>query len=256
MLVSLTFDVEQDCPPYLNTTRGMEEGLPKILDLLNEKNIKATFFFTAEMARRYPNLARRVVDEGYELGCHGFNHERFDKLKKSRAEAIIKKSLNVLREFGDVVSFRAPNLQLPEYLFSSLSKNGIFVDSSKSWYKGYREGVKLIDGVLEIPVSVTSSKLRLPWSVQKVIHARLREPRVYFAHPWEFIPMQKEKIRFDCKFNTGGNALILLERLIDYYKDQNAKFVMIREYLDVYKRKHEKHENATKIVPSSSIELI
>lgn len=125
MLVSLTFDVEQDCPPYLNTTRGMEEGLPKILDLLNEKNIKATFFFTAEMARRYPNLARRVVDEGYELGCHGFNHERFDKLKKSRAEAIIKKSLNVLREFGDVVSFRAPNLQLPEYLFSSLSKRNI-----------------------------------------------------------------------------------------------------------------------------------
>ncbi|AHF80121.1 polysaccharide deacetylase family protein [Thermococcus paralvinellae] len=237
MLVSLTFDVEQDCPPYLNTTRGMEEGLPKILDLLNEKNVKATFFFTAEMAKKYPNLAKRIVDEGHELGCHGFNHERFDKLEKNKAEVIIKKSLDILREFGDVVSFRAPNLQFPRYLFSALSKNGILVDSSRARYKGYKGGIKVLDGVLEIPVSVTSSILRLPWPVQKFIHARLREPRVYFAHPWEFVPMQKEKIRFDCKFNTGDNALILLERLIDYYKDQNAKFVMIREYLDVYNKK-------------------
>lgn len=237
MLVSLTFDVEQDCPPYLNTTRGMEKGLPEILDLLNEKKVKATFFFTAEMAKKYPNLTKRVIDEGHELGCHGFNHERFDELEKNKARTIIKKSLKILREFGDVVSFRAPNLQFPHYLFSALSKNGILVDSSKAQYKGYTEGIRTFGNVLEVPVSVTSSILRLPWSIQKVIHPRLREPRVYFAHPWEFVPMQKEKIRFDCKFNTGDNALILLERLIDYYKDQNAKFVMIREYLDVYNKK-------------------
>ncbi|WP_365942328.1 polysaccharide deacetylase family protein [Thermococcus sp.] len=184
MLVSLTFDVEQDCPPYLNTTRGMEEGLPKILDLLNEKNVKATFFFTAEMARKYPNLAKRIIDEGHELGCHGFNHERFDKLGKDRAGIIIKKSLSVLREFGDVMSFRAPNLQFPEFLFSILRQNDISVDSSKARYKGYRDGIKFFDGVLEIPVSVTSSVLRLPWIVQKAIHRSLSEPRVYFAHPW------------------------------------------------------------------------
>ncbi|WP_457753989.1 polysaccharide deacetylase family protein [Thermococcus sp.] len=234
MLVSLTFDVEQDCPPYLNTTRGMEEGLPKILDLLNEKNVKATFFFTAEMARKYPNLAKRIVDEGHELACHGFNHERFDKLEKDRAEFILEKALNILREFGDVVSFRAPNLQFPGYLFPALSKNGILLDSSKARYKGYKGGVKVVDGVLEVPVSITSSILRLPWPVQKVVHEKLREPRIYFAHPWEFVLMKKERIRFDCKFNTGDKAVMFLERLIDYYKTQNAKFVMMREYLDVY----------------------
>ncbi|WP_324735972.1 polysaccharide deacetylase family protein [Thermococcus sp. SY098] len=234
MLVSLTFDVEQDCPPYLNTTRGMEEGLPKILDLLSEKNVRATFFFTAEMARKYPNLAKRIVDEGHELACHGFNHERFDKLEKDRADLILEKALNILREFGDVVSFRAPNLQFPDYLFPALSKNGILLDSSKARYKGYKGGVKVVDGVLEVPVSITSSILRLPWSVQKVIHKKLREPRIYFAHPWEFVSMKKERIRFDCRFNTGDKALMLLERLIDYYKTQNAKFVMMREYLNVY----------------------
>ncbi|NJE12230.1 polysaccharide deacetylase [Thermococcus sp. LS2] len=212
----------------------MEKGLPKILDLLNEKKVKATFFFTVEMARKYPNLTKRVVDEGHELGCHGFNHERFDKLEKNKAEMIIKKSLDILREFGDVVSFRAPNLHFPHYLFPALRENGVFVDSSKARYKGYKGGIKAFDGVLEIPVSITSSVLRLPWAIQKVIHKRLNEPRVYFAHPWEFVPMQKERIRLDCKFNTGDKALMLLEKLIDHYKEQNAKFVTMREYQDIY----------------------
>ncbi|MBP1912349.1 polysaccharide deacetylase family protein [Thermococcus stetteri] len=234
MHVSMTFDVEQDCPPYLNTTKGMERGLSQILDLLAEKKVRATFFFTAEMARRFPELAKRVVDEGHELGSHGYNHERLDKLPKDKATFVIEKSLKVLREFGDVVSFRAPNLQLPGPYYSLLEKNGVLVDSSKATYKGYREGVRFFGGVLEVPASTTSSVLRLPWKLQRVIHGRLREPRVYFAHPWEFVPMQNEKIRWDCRFNTGEKALDLLATLIDYYKSLGARFLMIKEYHDLY----------------------
>ncbi|NJE84656.1 polysaccharide deacetylase [Thermococcus sp. CX2] len=233
MMVSITFDVEHDCPPYLTTTKGMEEGLPKLLDLLSEKNVKATFFFTAEMARRFPHLVRRVVDEGHELGSHNYNHERLDKLSKDEGRYVIEKSLKILREFGDVVSFRAPNLQFPNYYYKILERNGILVDSSKATYKGYREGVRFFGNVLEVPASTTSSVIRLPWRIQKLIHPRLSEPRVYFAHPWEFVPMQKEPIRFDCRFNTGDRALELLARLIDYYKSQNAEFLLVRDY---YKR--------------------
>ncbi|WP_048152121.1 polysaccharide deacetylase family protein [Palaeococcus ferrophilus] len=232
MLVSLTFDVEQDCPPYLSTTRGMEEGLPKILDLLEEKGVRGTFFFTARMAREYPHLVRRVVDEGHELGSHAYNHERLDRLSKSDAERAVKKSLTVLREFGDVVSFRAPNLQLPSWLYGVLNENGVLVDSSAARYKGYLEGVHYVNGVLEVPASVTSSVLRLPWSIQRAIHSHLREPRVYFAHPWEFVPMGG--VRFDCRFNTGNKALLLLERLIDHYKRENVKFLLIGEYPGIF----------------------
>ncbi len=231
MLVSLTFDVEQDCPPYLSTTRGMEEGLPKILDLLEEKGVRGTFFFTAHMAKSYPHLVRRVIDEGHELGCHTYNHERLDKLPKGEAEGVIKKSLLVLRDFGEVVSFRAPNLQLPLELYAVLRENGILVDSSKAVYKGYRN-VSYVDGVLEVPASTTSSVIRLPWRIQRIIHARLREPKVYFAHPWEFVPMRG--VRFDCRFNTGNRALELLGRLIEHYKRENARFLLMRDYLRVF----------------------
>lgn len=234
MIVSITFDVEHDCPPYLTTTKGMEEGLPKLLDLLSEKNVKATFFFTAEMARRFPHLVRRVIDEGHELGSHNYNHERLDKFSKGEGRYTIEKSLKILREFGDVVSFRAPNLQFPNYYYEILERNGILVDSSKATYKGYREGVRFFGNVLEVPASTTSSVIRLPWRIQELIHPRLSEPRVYFAHPWEFVPMQKEPIRFDCRFNTGDRALELLARLIDYYKSQNAEFLLVRDYYERY----------------------
>ncbi|WP_048056625.1 polysaccharide deacetylase family protein [Thermococcus sp. 4557] len=236
MLVSITFDVEHDCPPYLTTTRGMEEGLPKLLDLMAEKKVRATFFFTAEMARRFPGLVRRVIDEGHELGSHNYNHERLGKLTRTEGEKAIVKSLEVLREFGEVVSFRAPNLQFPDYYYGILERNGIVVDSSKATYKGYLGGVRFFGDVLEVPASTTSSVIRLPWRVQKLIHARLKEPRVYFAHPWEFVPMQKEKIRWDCRFNTGDRAVELLGMLIDHYRRQGAEFLTMREYYERYQK--------------------
>ncbi|ASJ03561.1 polysaccharide deacetylase [Thermococcus profundus] len=234
MIVSITFDVEHDCPPYLTTTRGMEEGLPRLLDLMAEKKVKATFFFTAEMARRFPELVKRVVDEGHELGSHNYNHERLDKLTKDEGSKVIGKSLRVLREFGDVVSFRAPNLQFPDYYYGVLERNGVLVDSSKATYKGYKKGVRFFGEVLEVPASTTSSVIRLPWRLQSLIHSRLKEPRIYFAHPWEFVPMQKEKIRWDCKFNTGDRAVELLGMLIDHYKSMGARFLTMREYYDLY----------------------
>ncbi|NJE01217.1 polysaccharide deacetylase family protein [Thermococcus sp. JdF3] len=236
MYVSITFDVEHDCPPYLTTTRGMEDGLPKLLDLMAEKKVRATFFFTAEMARRFPELVKRVIDEGHELGSHNYNHERLDRLTRAEGERAIVKSLKVLREFGEVLSFRAPNLQFPDYYYRVLERNGILVDSSKATYKGYREGVRFFGDVLEVPASTTSSVIRLPWRAQKLIHARLKEPRVYFAHPWEFVPMQREKIRWDCKFNTGDKAVELLGRLIDHYRGQGAKFLTMGEYYELYQK--------------------
>ncbi|MBP1913017.1 polysaccharide deacetylase family protein [Thermococcus stetteri] len=232
MLVSLTFDVEQDCPPYLNTTLGVEKGLPRILDLLEEYRVKGTFFFTAKIARKYPSLVKRVVEEGHELGCHGYNHERLDKLSKEEAVRSIIKSMNVLREFDDIMSFRAPNLQLPSYLYSTLKENGILVDSSKARYKGYTKKISYINGVLEVPTSITSSLLRLPWRIQRPIHDYLNEPKVYFAHPWEFVSMKN--VRFDCRFNTGNKALELLKRLIEYYKNQKAEFILMRDYPRIY----------------------
>ena len=61
--VALTFDDGPD-----------PEWTPKILDILKAAKIKAAFFLVGVNAERYPNLVRRIVDEGHEIGNHTYYH--------------------------------------------------------------------------------------------------------------------------------------------------------------------------------------
>ena len=232
----ISFDVEQDCPPYLSSTRGMEEGLPRLLDLLAEEKVKATFLFTGEMAEKYPGLAKRVVDEGHELGCHGYRHERLDRVSLDEAERILVKATSVLRRFSDsIVSFRAPNLQRPPQLLPVLQRLGYRVDSSEAHYKPpFPRGPRWVNNVLIVPASVTSSVLRLPWTLQTLIHKRLGDTRIYFSHPWEYVDMSREKIRWDCRFNTGEKALRLLRRLIRSLREQGFVTTTLADLPNVF----------------------
>ncbi len=230
----ISFDVEQDCPPYLDTYRGVEEGLPKILDLLREKRIRATFFFTALTAKKYPHLARRVVDEGHELGCHSYAHERLDRIDLYRARHLLEKATQILRGFYEVTSFRAPNLKLPPQLLPLLGKLGYTVDSSLALYKPpFPRGPQLEEGLVRIPATTTSSVLRLPWPLQRRIHSILPNPRVYFSHPWEYVDMRGRGLkRYDCVFNTGDTALKLLGKLVDYLQGKSYKLLTMKQLAD------------------------
>ncbi|MEU0692023.1 glycosyltransferase [Streptomyces uncialis] len=50
------------------------EWTPKVLDILRKHRAQAVFFVTGTMASRHPDLVRRMVDEGHEVGLHTFNH--------------------------------------------------------------------------------------------------------------------------------------------------------------------------------------
>ena len=95
--ITITIDVEEDCPPMLTSTRGMEEGLPKLLDLFKKEGVKATFFVTGMMAEQYPDLIHRIPKEGHELGCHGYTHARFDRMEYEEARIALKQAGKVLR---------------------------------------------------------------------------------------------------------------------------------------------------------------
>lgn len=64
----LTFD---DGPSRENTER--------ILDVLKERNIKATFFVVGENAKKYPELIKRISEEGHVIGIHCYSHS-YDKI--------------------------------------------------------------------------------------------------------------------------------------------------------------------------------
>src|SRR5690349_11802564 len=103
MNVCITIDTEHDCPPYLTTYQGIEVGVPRLLSLLAEENVPATFFTTGDVARRYPELIQRIVAEGHELGCHGDSHRRFSTLDEAAARSEIRDATATLRRHAPVV---------------------------------------------------------------------------------------------------------------------------------------------------------
>lgn len=56
------------------------EYTPPLLDLLKKHDAKASFFLIGEQVERYPDLARRVADEGHVLGNHSYSHPQFERL--------------------------------------------------------------------------------------------------------------------------------------------------------------------------------
>lgn len=53
---------------------GPTEFTPKFLDLLKEKNIKATFFCIGKQIEKYPETFQRIIVEGHSIGNHSFSH--------------------------------------------------------------------------------------------------------------------------------------------------------------------------------------
>lgn len=230
-LVSLGVDVEPDCPPYLATQyRGMESGLPKLLDLFDDAGVGVTCFCTGEVAERFPHRIRDIVARGHELACHGHTHRRFDRMDEREASEELRRSTEVLRAFGvPVTSFRAPNLQLPNAYLPLLEETGFAVDSSQGKHKlAYYRGAGRT-ALRRFPASTTSSVLRLPAWFRDRFLASLAAPTVLFVHPWEFVDLTRERLRLDCRFRTGEPALRDLRAVIALFQERGARFVRMNE---------------------------
>lgn len=55
------------------------EWTPKMIELLKSKNVKATFFLLGQEIERYPDIAKSIADNGFEIGNHTMNHPDFNK---------------------------------------------------------------------------------------------------------------------------------------------------------------------------------
>lgn len=225
--VYLTVDVEPDCPPYLWTWRGIEEGMPLLLALLAEEGVPATCFVTGATAERYPDLVRAIVAAGHEVGCHGYTHGAFSDFSTSEAEREIRSTNSLLRAFAPVVSFRAPYLRLPERFLPLLAADGIAVDASRSRYKRHEPPNRDVPQVARLAASITSSALRLPQIMRDPWLRMLADPVVLFVHPWEFVDLTRTRLRLDCRFRTGRPALESLRAAIRLLRRRETSFELV-----------------------------
>jgi peptidoglycan/xylan/chitin deacetylase (PgdA/CDA1 family) len=229
---SFTCDLEPDCPPFLKGFRGVEEGLPKLLALLEALHIPATFFTTGEVAQKYPEAVRAVLAGGHELACHGMSHTAFTTMTREAARREIQESTAILRDHATVSSFRAPYLQFPDSFLDLLEAEGFELDSSQAKYKKAYYDSKRANtrtSLTRVPASLTSSALRIPKLLREIYVRALSAPVVLFVHPWEFVDLRNERLRYDCRFRTGDIAVECVGDVLRGMQRRGAHFMTMRD---------------------------
>lgn len=108
--IALTFD---DGPHPQNT--------PRLLDMLRERNIKATFYVVGKNVKVYPNIVRRIVAEGHEIGNHTLTHPNLSKMSSSA----VRRELNAARDSIIATCGVKPRTMRPPY--------GALTSSQRSW---------------------------------------------------------------------------------------------------------------------------
>lgn len=98
--VCLTFD---DGPHPVYT--------PRLLDVLRDRGVRATFFLIGREAERYPDIVRRAVDEGHAVGNHTFSHSDPGSTSARRLIEEVHRTNVLLAE----LSGRAPKLFRPPH---------------------------------------------------------------------------------------------------------------------------------------------
>lgn len=85
--------------------------VPRMLDVLDERDIHITFFLTGAWIEEHPELARRIVDDGHEIANHSYHHPDFTQLSDDAIRQELVDTDAVLREITGINSrpfFRPP----------------------------------------------------------------------------------------------------------------------------------------------------
>ncbi len=83
--IAMTFD---DGPHPKNT--------PRLLDILRQRNIRATFYVIGNSVKNYPEITRRIVAEGHEVGNHTWNHPNLTKLSNASVRSELDRTRDAI----------------------------------------------------------------------------------------------------------------------------------------------------------------
>jgi peptidoglycan/xylan/chitin deacetylase (PgdA/CDA1 family) len=142
--VCLTFDVDAEAGlaakldahrDRLSTLSEREfsvrRGVPRILDLLGEHSLLATFYVPGATAERHPEEIRAIVDAGHEIGHHGHHHLASHTIDAAQQTSEIDDALAALGPFaGATIGYRSPAWELTPHTAALLVARGFAYDSS------------------------------------------------------------------------------------------------------------------------------
>ncbi len=236
---ALTIDVEDyfqvsAFAPYIRRDEWdarecrVERNVGRILALLAQHDVKATFFTLGWIAERYPQLARDIVAGGHELASHGYGHQRASDLSRSEFADDITRAKKILEDLSGqpVQGYRAPSFSIGSanlWAFDVLAEAGYRYSSSIYPIRHDHYGMpdsprfayRLANGLLEVPVTTLRLFNRnlpssgggyfrlLPYRLSRWMIGKVNrddgEPAVFYFHPWEIDVAQPRVAGIDGK---------------------------------------------------------
>jgi polysaccharide deacetylase family protein (PEP-CTERM system associated) len=243
----------------------MQQATEWILDLLEEKQICATFFIVGQIAQTNRELIRAIRDAGHEVASHGWDHRRLHVMTRESFREDVHMSKDALEQASGaaVVGYRAPTFSVVRqtaWAIDVLAELGLLYDSSIYPVHHDRYGVPdaprgpfLVKGaereILEIPpatLRLPGANLPiggggyfrlLPLSLMRGALARARrDPQsgatMLYFHPWEFDPDQPRlPLSRLNRFRTYvgiGRSRERLARLLEGYRCSRAEDLALR----------------------------
>jgi peptidoglycan/xylan/chitin deacetylase (PgdA/CDA1 family) len=139
---------------YLTFDDGPQEGLTDwILNFLNERNIKATFFCVGENVKNNPNLFDKIQANGHRVGNHTMKHELGTKTS-------VSKYINSVKKAGEIIQsnlFRPPYGRLPLWKTHEIRKTYKII--MWSWLSYDFDNSVSIEKILESAKSIRSGDI-------------------------------------------------------------------------------------------------
>lgn len=143
--VALTFDMDAESvmlaadPALAERTSLMSHqrygpvtGVPRLLWILAERGVKATFFIPGYSAERHPDAVTQVLEAGHEIGHHGYLHEQLTGSSEADERRYLELGLKALDTVAGVrpAGYRAPWWETTERTLDLLAQYGFGYDSS------------------------------------------------------------------------------------------------------------------------------
>lgn len=224
----------------------------RLLDLFAENNVKSTFFTLGWVAKRCPDVIKRIVDEGHELASHGLEHQRATTMSKSQFKEDVYASKSILEDVGGtaIKGYRAPSFSVNDsntWVYDVLVEQGFVYSSSTYPIEHDLYGVpqwprfkyERKEGITEIPIPTIRKKgtnvgiggggfyrLYPYWLSKKRIMAFMEAesaPYSFYFHPWEIDPDQPyiKEANWRSKFRHYINLSRMESKIEKLLKDFN-----------------------------------
>ncbi len=195
------------------------DNTSRLLDLFAQYDVKATFFTLGWVAKRCPDIIKRIVNEGHELASHGLAHQRATTMPRSQFIQDVTESKNILEDISGkpIIGYRAPSFSVNDsntWVYEELKTLGFLYSSSTYPIEHDLYGVpewprfkyERPEGLIEIPIPTIRKNgsnigiggggyFRLyPYFLSRKRIAQYLEsephPYNFYFHPWEIDPAQ------------------------------------------------------------------